>query len=358
MKRHVLVAAVVAMGIAAIAVAGCGNSLPQGAIAKVGGTAITQAQFDQYMSQAKSQASSSTPFPSPGTTQYNQYAAQLVNYLVQQQLITNEAGKLKISVSDKDITDRLTQLYQAYGGQAKVMAILKKQGMTLDQLKDLLKNQILGQKVYEQVVAKAKPTAQQISDYYNAHKSQFNQPETRDVRHVLVKTKAEAETVRALLAANNTDAEWAKVAKQYSTDPGSKKNGGSLGTVEPRPDGRPVRQGRLRAQARHDLACPSSRSTAGTSSRSPRSTRPSGQRCSRRRPRSPRRADAAEPAEGVAGLARPGQEGRAHPLRARLRPRQAHRLAVAGAQHGAAGRVAVQDEVTPPKGAPRAPGGR
>jgi parvulin-like peptidyl-prolyl isomerase len=233
MKRHVLVAAVVAMGIAAVAVAGCGNSLPQGAIAKVGGSAITQAQFDQYMSQAKAQAASNQPFPSPGTTQYNQYAAQLVNYLVQQQLITNEAGKLKISVSDKDITDRLTQLYQAYGGQPKVMAILKKQGMTLDQLKDLLKNQILGQKVYEQVVAKAKPTAQQISDYYNAHKSQFNQPETRDVRHILVKTKAEADTVRALLAANDTDAEWAKVAKQYSTDPGSKKNGGSLGTVSP-----------------------------------------------------------------------------------------------------------------------------
>jgi foldase protein PrsA len=233
MRRHVLVAAAVAMGIAAVAVAGCGNSLPQGAIAKVGGTAITQAQFDQYMNQAKAQAASNQPFPSPGTTQYNQYAAQLVNYLIQQQLIANEASKLKISVSDKDITDRLNQLYQAYGGQAKVMAILKKQGMTLDQLKALLKNQILGQKVYEQVVSKAKPTAQQISDYYNAHKSQFDQPETRDLREVLVKTKADAEKVRALLVADGSDANWAKVAKQYSKDPGSKDKGGVYTGVKP-----------------------------------------------------------------------------------------------------------------------------
>ena len=63
-------------------------------------------------------------------------------------------------------------------------------------------------------------------------------PESVDARHVLVKTKAEAEKVRALLAADNTDANWKKVAKQYSIDPGSKNSGGSLGNF---PKGRMVK---------------------------------------------------------------------------------------------------------------------
>ncbi len=58
--------------------------------------------------------------------------------------------------------------------------------------------------------------------YYKANKAQFDQPATRTVRHVLVKTKAEALKVRALLAADDTAANWAKVAKKYSIDTGTK----------------------------------------------------------------------------------------------------------------------------------------
>ncbi len=60
--------------------------------------------------------------------------------------------------------------------------------------------------------------------YYKANKAQFDQPATRTVRHILVKTKAEAAKVRALLAANDTAANWAKVAKKYSIDTGTKNS--------------------------------------------------------------------------------------------------------------------------------------
>ena len=63
-------------------------------------------------------------------------------------------------------------------------------------------------------------------------------PESVDARHVLVKTQAEADKVRALLEADNTNANWKKVAAQYSTDTGSKSNGGSLGNF---PKGRMVK---------------------------------------------------------------------------------------------------------------------
>ena len=54
---------------------------------------------------------------------------------------------------------------------------------------------------------------------------------------MLVNTKAKAEKVQQLLAADNSDANWKKVAALYSIDPGSKDKGGSLGSF---PKGRMV----------------------------------------------------------------------------------------------------------------------
>ena len=235
MKRLALAALALVLGIVVLSVAaGCGEKIPQGAVASVGGQPVTQAQFDQYINQAKAQAKSSgSTFPSPGTYAYNRYAGEIVNYLVTQQLVLNEAKKRNITVSDADINTRLQQIAQQYGGTQKMYAAAQKAGLDPSQLKTYIKNSILGQDVYQKVIASAKPTEQQMQDYYNKNKSQFDTPASRTVRHVLVKTKAQADKVRALLAANNTDANWKKVAKQYSTDPGTKDAGGSLGNVTP-----------------------------------------------------------------------------------------------------------------------------
>ena len=236
MKRLALVALALVLGLVVLSVAaGCGEKVPQGAIASVGGEPITQAQFDQYINQAKAQAQTpgQAPFPSPGTTAYNRYAAEIVNYLVTQQLVLNEAKARDIKVSDQEIKTRLTQIAQQYGGTQKMYAAAKKAGLSPDQLKTYVKNSILGQEVYQKVIASAKPTEQQMKQYYEKNKSQFDTPASRTVRHVLVKTKAQAEKVRALLGANDTDANWKKVAKKYSTDPGTKDAGGSLGNVTP-----------------------------------------------------------------------------------------------------------------------------
>jgi foldase protein PrsA len=101
--------------------------------------------------------------------------------------------------------------------------------MTRDQLNQQFKIQILGQKIQTEILKNVTVTDKQVQDYYNAPENQkmFLRPATRDVRHVLVKTRAEALKVRALLVASNTDANWKKVAAKYSTDPGSKNNGGA-----------------------------------------------------------------------------------------------------------------------------------
>ncbi|HDY69891.1 MAG TPA: hypothetical protein ENH54_03030, partial [Actinobacteria bacterium] len=71
-------------------------------------------------------------------------------------------------------------------------------------------------------------TDEEARAYYDANPDQFQQPEMRKVSHILVATPEEAQAVKARLDAGE---DFATVAKEVSTDPGSKDKGGSLGEV-------------------------------------------------------------------------------------------------------------------------------
>lgn len=243
MKKLILAALALALLVPALAVAGCGGkTVPAGAIAAVGDGVVTQSQYDQILKQAKAQYASqegAPGFPKEGTAQFNQLKASIVSYLVENAVIKQKAAEMGVKVTAKQLEERLKQIVQQVGGQKKLDAILKKQGVSQKDLDEQLRAQMLEQAVRAKVGEGIKITDAQIKAYYENpdHKSQFVVPESVDARHVLVKTKAEAEKVQALLAADSSDANWTKVAKQYSTDPGSKDNGGSLGNF---PKGRMV----------------------------------------------------------------------------------------------------------------------
>jgi parvulin-like peptidyl-prolyl isomerase len=233
MNKRVLALAILVVLLGAL-VAACGSSsVPKGAIAKVGSGAVTQAQFDKIISEAQAQAkASSSTFPAAGSPQYDGFASRVVDYLVELELIHQQADVLKITVTDKEVTARIDAINKAYGGVAKVATILKQQGMTPADLRQQVKDQLIAEAVQKNVYKSINVTDAQAQAYFTANPTQFAQPETRATRHILVKTKAEADKVRALLAANPSDANWKKVAKQYSIDPGSKNSGGSLGPVK------------------------------------------------------------------------------------------------------------------------------
>jgi parvulin-like peptidyl-prolyl isomerase len=236
MKKFIVAAVMLAVLVPVLALTGCGgNKVPAGAIAAVGKGDVTQTQFDQIMAQAKAQYASqpgAPPFPKEGTTQFNQLKASIVNYLVQNELIKQQAASMNVSVTDTEYQDRLKQIVQQVGGQKKLDALLKKQSVTMADLESQLKAQMLQQKVQQKVGDSVTVSAQEVQAYYDnpKNKSQFVTAESADVRHVLVKTKSLALKVQKLLAADNTDANWQKVAKQYSIDPGTKNSGGSLGS--------------------------------------------------------------------------------------------------------------------------------
>jgi len=180
MKRTpVVVLAVLALlGVAAgsLLAAGCGgDAVPSDEVATVGDNSVTKADFDKLLTQAQTQlkAQGST-FPKKGSPAYEQYVGQIVNYLVQEQIVAQSAGDLGVAVSDKEVDDQIAQIKKDYGGEKKVIALLKEQGMTMELLQRSLRSQALTQKVAAAVVKKASVSDADVQAYWDAHKAQLS----------------------------------------------------------------------------------------------------------------------------------------------------------------------------------------
>ena len=235
MKKFIMGVALLALLVPAVLLAGCGgDKVPAGGIAAVGSGVVTQAQFDQIWKQAEAQYKSQAgapAFPKEGTAQYDQLKASIVNYLVQNEIVVQKAADLKVTVTDKELQDRMKQIVTQVGGQKKLDKLLKQQSVTVAELQTQLKAQMLQDKVRQKITDSVKVSDADLKAYYDnpKNKSQFVTAESIDARHILVKTKVAADKVRALLEADNSDANWTKVAKQYSIDKATKASGGSLG---------------------------------------------------------------------------------------------------------------------------------
>ena len=216
---------------ATIALAACGGggsgSVPADSVALVGSTPITKVQFDSLMATVQSQdKATGAAFPKVGTPEYTTLRDQVIAYLVQNAELEQEATKLGVTVTDKDVNAYLQNIAQLhYGGSEKKLdAAIKKSGLTLAAAKDRVRNGLLGNKIKAKVTAKAKVSDSAVAAYYKTNKAQYA-TKTRNVAHILVKTKSLANTIETKLA---NGASFASLAKKYSTDTSSGQNGGKL----------------------------------------------------------------------------------------------------------------------------------
>ena len=229
MKRSLALAAAALAAVTLVA-AGCGGSdeVPTNAVAVVDGSTITRASLDELLTRAKlSYAAQKRSFPKAGTSEYQTLQTQAVAYLVQRQEYASEAEKLGIQVKDTQIAKKVDQVRKQYfsDNQAKFVQGLKAQGYTEATLREELRSQLLTEGIYDKVTAAAKVTDADVNSYYAKNKANYSVPESRAVRHILVKTKAEADRIRAELVSGG---DFAALAKANSLDPGSKDQGGKL----------------------------------------------------------------------------------------------------------------------------------
>jgi parvulin-like peptidyl-prolyl isomerase len=233
LTRLIAVLAALVLGVAA---AGCGGDdddsasadVPAEAIAVVGDREIPKTEYDRLLTQAQATYEArEQDFPEAGTPEFAQLRNALVRSLVEQAQFEIAAEELDVTVTDEELDKRLDELKQQFfdGDEQKYKDELEKQGLTEEQVLKDLRTRMLSEKIFEKVTSEVEVTDADIQAYYEENKSQFETPASREVRHILVKSKAKADDIHGQL---ENGGNFAKLAKQFSEDPASKNEGGKF----------------------------------------------------------------------------------------------------------------------------------
>jgi parvulin-like peptidyl-prolyl isomerase len=229
MKRSLMLVAAALAAVTVLA-AGCGGTdeVPADSVAVVDGTNITKASLDELLARTKkTYAAQKRQFPKAGTSEYHSLQTQAVAFLVQREEYSQEADKLGVKVTDAQVDKKIDQIRKQYfgGNEKKFEAGLKAQAYTLAALRQDARAQLVSEGIYNNITGDVKVTDAEAQEYYDSNIANYKVAESREVRHILVKTKAEAEKLRTELV---NGADFAALAKQNSLDPGSKDQGGKL----------------------------------------------------------------------------------------------------------------------------------
>jgi len=169
--------------------------------------------------------------------------------LITQDLLIAKATALTITVPD-------TEIDTAYADAKKGIADdvfqqeLTKRGLSVADMREGLRRQLIGQKVLErEVTSKVAVSDQEVTDFFNANKSQFNLPEDSfHLAQIVVTpvrdgqpanrtgddatTPQEATTkVQMLMKRLSEGAAFGDLAMDFSEDPQTAPRGGDLGLV-------------------------------------------------------------------------------------------------------------------------------
>lgn len=231
------------IGMFALSAAGCTlvkktpEAIKKSPIATVNGVKITKGELDEKMKsiidQMKGQYGPDFDKSAEGKDAIKQQREAEVDQLIMEELLVQKATEKKLvpkeaalkAEVDKNFNDMKTQL----GGADKFKEALKQAGFTETTLKDFYRRKIIISKISENVVKDVKVEDKQIEDYYAMNKFKYTeQPNTIHAAHILVATDAEAKAVKDRL---DKGEKFEDVAKQVSTDPGTKDKGGDLGEV-------------------------------------------------------------------------------------------------------------------------------
>lgn len=151
------------------------------------------------------------------------YGADTLNSLINDVLIEKEVTKEKITVSNKEIESELEDLKDSYGGEAAFNEAISASGVTLSDVKKDVKDYI---KVEKLLKPRITITDEEMKTYFEENKDSFAQAEQVKASHILVDDEKTAKEIAKKLAAG---ADFASLAKKYSTDTTSAENGGDLG---------------------------------------------------------------------------------------------------------------------------------
>lgn len=160
------------------------------------------------------------------TEMYSQVGHQTLQELITRTLIIQEGRAQGVEVSDADVQARLEEVIESgFSSREEFLEALKAYGLEQKELEQQIRVQLIVEGVLGKQIELDEA---EVREYFEANRERFGQPESLEARHILLKTREEAETVRSELAAG---ADFAGLAREKSVDPLTADGGGGLGVI-------------------------------------------------------------------------------------------------------------------------------
>jgi peptidyl-prolyl cis-trans isomerase SurA len=165
---------------------------------------------------------------------------EVLDRLIDDQLLAQQATELKLTVGNEEIDRAVEQIKRDYSlTDAQLKDELRKQGMSMAAYRQSTKKEILKFRVLNIAVgSKINVGDSEVQSYYDRHMKSSNVqlrashifiaiPEDADNATVLEREKL----AKGLLARSQGGEDFAKLAREYSQDAGTRADGGDLGFI-------------------------------------------------------------------------------------------------------------------------------
>lgn len=240
-RKLIMAAAVAVFTISAV---GCNmvsktpEAIKKSPVAKFGKVSITKAQLDEKMTavinQIKAQYGDNYEKNDEAKQVLAEQKKKMLESMIAQQIVLQKAEEKKLVPEAAKLTEEVNKQYddikKAYNDETKFKDALKQAGYTDETLKAYIKDNVIITKVTDDITKDVKVDDAKVKEYYDAHQSEFTEkPNKIHVAHIVVKTEAEAKKVKERL---DKGEDFAKVAKEVSTEEAAKQSGGDLGEID------------------------------------------------------------------------------------------------------------------------------
>jgi peptidyl-prolyl cis-trans isomerase SurA len=211
-------------------------------VAVVNDEAITQSELDIYLrplyEELKKQLEEEELL-----SQLNQIRLKLLNQMIEDRLVFQEAKKLGIIVRESEIDEQMNEVRSRFPSETEFEKVLRAQGMTLTQIRERYEREITIRRLHDvEIRSRVVVSPQEIEDFYKNRKAELAEEEKVRLRSLTVrkgeeavekgivdeKAKAKIESLRQRIEQGE---DLAKLAQEFSDDPHAKQ-GGEIGWVK------------------------------------------------------------------------------------------------------------------------------
>jgi len=145
---------------------------------KVNGEVVKQSELDQRIERSfqrmKTQYGDRMKDKKTKKMMRKRVRQQVIDQAVEELLLRTNAKKSDVSVQESEIEDQIQSQKQRFQSKDRFEKALKKQGMTIDEFRQRIREDLLVQKFVDQKLGEVSVSESEAREYYTKNKQQFN----------------------------------------------------------------------------------------------------------------------------------------------------------------------------------------